>query len=426
MTFLQMLRKRFEGGDNNVPWELDNKVLAYKYVAKYGYKTPLSESFSSSELASEWAQKNLKSTFVVKAGDKHSSMGVYLLERSKNNYYIELLSLKKMKLDDIGKNIPGKKPSYWIAESYVESYVFGKSIPLDYKFYTFRGKIGLIIQIDRNTSPPKVAIFDGNFIPLIHTKDYWLDPNRWLPSGHALPFNLPKMVEMVSTLSKSLDTDFVSIDCFDTYDGPVFGEFTFAPGAPDVKMVVFSDNILHQLDNMINSKNTASFSGISTDHEEFLKMCTISSEKSITNDVEIYGRIAARMLGNDKKICSIISENDLTVDSRKLKQHIDFILKYISFLNGDTEQSFSLANRIYNGQAFFKIKEEHKPLINAAFDFYNTRKDKGAWFETRLEQIKISYYPHIAEESLFRISELASSGYAYAQNVYKNLTANKN
>lgn len=422
MTFLQMLRKRFEGKDQNVPWELDNKIEAYEHVARYGFKTPISSLFTSSLQATEWAVKNFDYNFVIKAGDRHSCIGVYLLEKHKNNEYIELLRLKKFNLDQIGEDIVGKKPSYWIAESFVTSYVFGKSIPLDYKFYTFRGKIALALQIDRNTTPPKVAFFDGNFIPLIHGKDYTIDTNRWLPCGHVLPYHLPEMVHMVSTLSSSIDTDFVSIDCFDSPDGPVFGEFTFAPGAPDAKMVTFSDEIIQQLDNLTNNNSSTALSGILFDHNEFLKMCSLSSKMPITSDIDIYGRVASRMLGCDRRIGSTITENDLTIESNRLKQHIDFVLKYIGFLNGDIEQSFTLANRIYNEHGFFKSKQEHSSLIGSAYDFYNTRKEKGPWFETRLEQIKITYYPHVAENSLNRISEIASSGYVYAQNVLRGLT----
>lgn len=421
MTFLQMLRRRFEGKDPNIPWELDNKVLAYEHVSKHDFKTPISASFESSKQATEWALKNFENKFVIKAGNFHSCMGVYLIEEYKENEYIELLKLKKISLDKIGEDI-GRNPSYWIAESFISSYIFGKSIPLDYKFYTFRGKIALILQIDRNISPPKVAFFDGNFIPLIHNKDYTIDTNRWLSCGHVLPYHLADMVNMVSTLSKSLDTDFVSIDCFDSPDGPIFGEFTFAPGAPDAKMVTFSDEIINQLDNMINFKSSTSLSGMLVDHDEFLKMCVFSSKTSLTNDLEIYGRVAARMINYDRKIGATISDKDLTLESNRLKQHIDFILKYISFINGDAEQSFTLANRIYHGSAFFKPKTKHLKLITSAYDFYNERKNKGPWFETRLEQVKLTYYPEQAINSLNKINEIASTGYKYAQSVYKGLT----
>lgn len=423
MKFLEMLRRRFEGKDTNVPWELDNKLLAYEHVSNFGFNTPQSRSFENSNIATEWAIKNLKKNFVIKAGDRHSCIGVYLLEKQESEEYIELLRLKKFNLNDIGKDIVGTQPSYWIAESFVESYIYGKSIPLDYKFYTFRGDIALIVQIDRNTTPPKVAFFDGNFIPLIHGQDYILDQNRWTPCGHVIPYNMTAMVSMASTLSKSLDTDFVSIDCFDSPEGPVFGEFTFAPGAPDAKMVTFSNNIMSQLDNLTNKVKSQALSGLSIDHNLFIQSCH-EDQKPIYSDLSIYGRIAARMLGQDKKISSYIPEHDISLNHRKLINHLDFILKYTAFINGDSEQSFTLASRIYNCNAFFNGNQKHESLIHAALTFYSDRVSQGPWFETRLEQIKFQYYPDLREESLNKIREISKTGYIYATNVMKSLEHN--
>jgi len=33
-SFLSLIRKRFEGKDNSVPWELDDKIVAYNLVRK--------------------------------------------------------------------------------------------------------------------------------------------------------------------------------------------------------------------------------------------------------------------------------------------------------------------------------------------------------------------------------------------------------
>ncbi|QKF99213.1 hypothetical protein HQK30_08345 [Aeromonas hydrophila] len=423
MKFLEMLRRRFEGKDNNVPWELDNKLLAYEHVSKLGFKTPQSRSFKSSNIATDWAIKNLENNFVIKAGDRHSCIGVYLLEKQEDEEYIELLRLKKFNLSEVGKDIVGTQPSYWIAESFVDSYIYGKSIPLDYKFYTFRGTIALVVQIDRNTTPPKVAFFDGNFIPLIHEQDYFLDKNRWTPCGHVIPYHMSAMVSMVSTLSKSVDTDFVSIDCFDSAEGPVFGEFTFAPGAPDAKMVTFSEEIVLQLDNLTEKVKSKALSGMSIDHDAFIQACHDDNNPIYIN-LSIYGRIAARMLGQDKKISSYIHERDIALNNKKLTNHVDFILKYTAFLNGDQEQSFTLANRVYNCNAFFNGNQKYEPLINSAFQFYSDRVSQGPWFETRLEQLKFQYHPSSREESLTRIKEISNTGYVYAMNVMASLENN--
>ncbi|WP_454009806.1 ATP-grasp fold amidoligase family protein [Aeromonas sp. Marseille-Q7275] len=350
MSFLKMLRSRFEGKDNNVPWELDNKLLAYEHASRLGFKTPTSVSFSSAQDAVSWANENFGKRFVVKAGDRHSCIGVYLLEKNDDGSFLELLRIKRMTAKEIGSDIVGKQPSYWIAESFVDSYVYGKDIPFDYKFYTFKGNVALIIQIDRNVTPPRAALFDGAFIPLRHGIDYHFDTTRWLPGGHVVPFFAPQLISMASILSKSLNTDFVSIDCFDSPDGPIFGEFTFAPGAPDAKMITFSHDILEKLDLFCTGEVPSLFSGVELELHTFKQECNECQEE-VCFDLSIYSHISSRMSLGDKKTAAYIDSKDIPLLSKKLREHFDFIFKYIGFLQGDGEQAYTLATRISSNSA---------------------------------------------------------------------------
>ncbi len=76
-----------------------------------------------------------------------------------------------------------KKEPRWIVEERVPSLLGAGPIPFDYKFYSFRGEVAMVLQIDRNTRPSKLAFFDGGFRPLKRGTDYNLSRRQRWKSG---------------------------------------------------------------------------------------------------------------------------------------------------------------------------------------------------------------------------------------------------
>lgn len=214
---------------------------AYEWVEGRGFSTPRRVRTRSAGEALE-AGKQFDGRFVVKQPNRHSAMGIYVLEELQTGRYFELFTLTEMGADDVRPN--GPAPDYWLTEELLASTIAGRPVPLDYKIFCFRGLITHVIQIDRNVSPPRVAVFDGAFIPLVPGKDYTTNTERWDLCQPVLPIHAGRMLHMASRLSERLQTAFVRVDCFDTPDGPVFGEFTFASGPDDVGMIRYSDRIL--------------------------------------------------------------------------------------------------------------------------------------------------------------------------------------
>ena len=124
------------------------------------------------------------------------------------------------------------------------------AIPFDYKFYSFRGQVGLIIQIDRNSGPVKIAMFDGEFRPLKRGADFLLS-SRARQGVPLIPLHAPEMLWWAQRLSLEADAPFVSIDMFDSPTGPVFGEFTYSPGGTHKRMFTFSHALLDRFDRLI-------------------------------------------------------------------------------------------------------------------------------------------------------------------------------
>ena len=172
-SFFGPMRQRFnqrnDPGFDPVPWELDDRETAYKYVEQAGYAVPrYAETSSAAEALA--AGEQFGDPFVVKQPSRHSASGVYVLEKLGEDTYLDLLRMKVLAAADI--KALGAAPEYWLAGECIPSMPSGKSVPLGYKVYAFRGQISHITQIDRNVFPPRVAFFDGAFLPLELGKDY--------------------------------------------------------------------------------------------------------------------------------------------------------------------------------------------------------------------------------------------------------------
>ena len=406
-----MLRKRFEGTDKNVPWEYDKKEIAYAHVERLGFRVARNKKTSTCAEALAWAEEQFEDYFVVKAGDRHSCIGVYLLKRIAPNQYLELLTLKRYSKETLGKDVPGRAPAYWMAESFVESYIRGRDIPLDYKFYCFGDRVALVVQIDRNCNPTKAAVFDGNFIPLRQAEDYRLDVSRWDYGNHVVPLNAPAMMKMAIDLSVNAKTPFVRIDLYDSASGPVFGEYTFADGPVDVGMLSFNDRITGLIDDYLETSTEESLSGFDVDSSKFWGECRNRPEKPLV-DSDVFQYQAAAMLNGHRK-CSTF----FRFDTDSIGKHFEFVNTLIGFRAGDMETAFSLCTKIRSGAGFFNGVDNYQGLERALLDYYDKRRDTNDWSKVRYEQVKVNFLNGSISEALEVISPVADAGYGYAVKV---------
>lgn len=216
---------------------------------------------------------------VLKYAHGWSARGVMLLEQAGDDKYFEHLKLKTSSLNAIVEQQTLVASSFknseneWIIEEFLESAQPG-SIPFDYKFYVFQKQIGLIVQIDRNTNPPKMCLFNGNFEPLYEGVDYLLDRERAQKGIHLLPQHIVQLSHWALRLAQKSDAPFVSLDLFDTLSGPAFGEFTFSPGATHRRMFRFSHSVIEHLDTLFSQA------------QEELSGKTVSYSKSLSRDIQ--------------------------------------------------------------------------------------------------------------------------------------------
>ncbi len=328
-AFLKLLRARFKSNRSSVdgdpiPWALDDKLQAYAFVRDRGWRTPAYHRCANVDDALERARQ-LGSQFVIKQPDQHSGKGVYLLapvsflyrihHRSYKRQLVGLLKACRAQL--LGKqpfvNVStlqpmvavdikpiGKEAPYWILEEFISSGIGNKSIPFDYKVYCFNGEPALVIQIDRNCSPPRVALFDGAFLPLAYGRHYALDQDRWGRGFHVLPRHPGQLLHMTRELARATGSRFVSVDTYDAPQGAVFGEFTFAPGAPDVGMITFASEVMTHLDAFTEGAPVTPLSGLDIDLTAFRNACATSSTPTVSSAKRYASFAASASAGNQR------------------------------------------------------------------------------------------------------------------------------
>lgn len=416
-TFLGLMRQRFTNKNNPidpVPWELDDKDLAYKHVIAAGYQVPRYAKTSTAAEALE-AGESFGDRFVVKQPNRHSTKGVYVLEKLGDGKYLELLSLRVVTEADLKTD--GPEPDYWLAEECLDSGIEGKPLPFDYKIYAFRGKVTHVNQIDRNVSPPRATLFDGAFIPLELGKDFSLDTKRWLPEHHVIPRHAGAMLQMAATLSLGLDTRFVKVDCYDGPDGPVFGEFTFASGGDDTGMIRYSDAILGKLDQAMNGVDVGALSGFDIDMKKF--RLSLDGRPTISAHPAVYSRMSAGAAHGDRRYATTLSSCIADAPSRSVFR---LAAQLLGILNGDGSHAFSVQNGLRQRSPMIVGDARLQEFETMALAFHDERAAGNPWHTSRSAEVRLATGDDSALEVL---RELASGGYAHAARTVARHEANR-
>ncbi len=410
--FLKLLRRRFErkneADGDPVPWHLDDKHRAYKFVNACGWRTIQYTRCPSPQEALA-AGRSYGTRFVVKQPNRHSGKGVYLLEDIGGDEFLNLMTMRVMGADAIQPN--GPAPDYWLAEECIVSTVAGRPLPFDYKVYAFRGRIALIIQIDRNVWPPRIAVFDGAFLPLERGRHYETNPERWLWEHHVIPLHGPQILAMACDLSASLDTAFVRVDCFDGPSGPVFGEFTFASGAVDTGMIRFPTEVLQALDAAVQGEKIKPLSGIQVDMNALWTEAAERKGPIFHGHPKVLSALSGRAVQGDFHYARLLSE---IVPQGRLGQHFQLAARMVGFLNGDKEQAFSIQAAIGKREGYVSGPAWRDWFQQVALDYHASKAKGNPWHTTRLAEIRLARGDRSA---LHEVRRLASDGYQHARRV---------
>lgn len=343
--FLKFVRQSFFKTEavRNKPYNhLRAKKNAFEAAVSQGFQVPNKIAFLSD--INDLRNINLPDKFVVKPGNGFSSKGVMPLERA-GDKYINQLSLDIVSLDEIierqNKLAITMDRCNFIVEEFISSTIYGRDIPFDYKFYTFGRRIGLIVQVDRNVNPPKMCLFDGAFVPLIHGVDYIFRSRQQL-GVPIIPLHAYQMIAMAQQAGGYTGAPFVSVDLYDSPSGPVFGEYTFGPGGTAREMWKYSDTLLSSLDKLFENNSCQHYQSISDlklDVDQIIEDSNILSRNGYTLpiDTTYYAKLASYAYSHGSlattKLAAYYRKLELeSFEQRSLAHHTSCLWQLVSYI----------------------------------------------------------------------------------------------
>lgn len=235
MDYLTRIRARARGEEKGVPGHLHNKSKATEFVNMIG--GPTSRVLRRFAKPEDIDLMGLSDDFVLKPVFSSSSFGVMVLEKSAGGGYHDHLRHRDLTVEEIRAEQAElvqrhpKATHEWIVEEKVHD-ASGATVPDDFKFFTFQGRVGLVHRTIRNQPRNQHAYFDGDFQPLDEQEGQliWTHPDLVERVQTDPPENYREMLNLVQRISVAVPSPFVRVDMYNTPNGPIFGEFTLVPG----------------------------------------------------------------------------------------------------------------------------------------------------------------------------------------------------
>lgn len=238
---------------------LGGKVGAHAAATELGLRAPRRHAVIDD--IADLAPDMLGERCVLKPAEGWASRGVMLLERLGEGRWFDHLAARARTFPEILAAQRKVKASFdagrwpYVVEEMIGSTLAGRPIPFDYKFYCFRERIGMIVQIDRNAYPPRLALLRPDWSPLLAGQDYAFARTSVQQGQGVVPLHAAEMAQWAAICSLRTDSPFVSVDLYDSPDGPVFGEFTFSPGGTHRAMWSYAPRTLARLDRLFQRRS---------------------------------------------------------------------------------------------------------------------------------------------------------------------------
>lgn len=230
-SWQELMQVRIEGRENYVPWFLHDKIGCFEWCNSLDLPVPnIVSQFDNPEeikLDTSWSK------FVLKPTKFSSTRGVMVLEAERDGYY-DFMSNRSFSLEQIvshQQDLAARfsvKGNRWIVEERVED-KNDSDIPLDFKAYAFRGRVELLLVIDRSSKPTSVAWFDSDLEP-IGSRDIRLNPKYVQRLDQIDAKEYSALFQLAADVSRLVNSPFARIDLYNSIRGPLVGEVTLTPG----------------------------------------------------------------------------------------------------------------------------------------------------------------------------------------------------
>ena len=403
--FYQLESKRICGHSNSVNWELDDKIKAYKFVDKYDIKHPkLLAKLPDIKSLKEYLENNKLEKFVLKISNQHSAAGVFLLRKISEDLYFDDLTSKAYTINEIvdKENKLDTQAEYVLRDTYffieesVTNFVDEFKIPFDYKIFCFNGVPKLILQMNRNVDPVNISFFDGNFIPLVEGRDWFLNHEKASTGIPIIPPSAFQMLYLTKMIALDANKKHVRIDWFDNGEYPVFGEFTFASGGSHSGLFSYSDEILANIDKSIENENYDDYDskGYNINTRELIKH---ANTKLNYNNREYMELLTKSTFGKRNAIRNMIlfikKQTNMEKDPHKAKlyQHLKICWEEVLLLYDETTTENIIRHINYKNGFITKKTKNYEYRLNRAKNALWRNAQFNTWFKLRFSQFILEF-----------------------------------
>lgn len=237
MKYLDLMKKRIDGIEENVPWKLGYK----NYVRGFGdvigiqtpkiYQTALIENIKIDEIPAD---------FVLKPSFASASIGVRLFRRNDSLFY-DIVRGTTHTWSEIVESFIEVCKLYPKASEYnciIEELLYdheGNTPPEDIRFYCFQGEIGLIHMDEHlKQGKPNSSFFHGDFESFPDLFERFKIAEKAAHLENIIEASLPKgwkeLLTVAKRVSVAIPSPFARVDLYDTPKGIYLGEITLTPG----------------------------------------------------------------------------------------------------------------------------------------------------------------------------------------------------
>lgn len=242
----QIYNSSFE--EDYVKWYLSDKYNAKDFAQKNGFDIPktyqLCENIKDIKIPVSKSKSKSNNNYVIKPRDLCNSHGVYIMKDGVNLMTNRKIGIKEIRKELVKCRAQVSKKFYLANNMYKDKRIYSSgyiveelllnkdgSLPCDYKFYVFNGKVKFIVKtFNRN-----VENEDQTFNSTWYTRSWIPIPFKMIKNGykftyHNKPNSLDKAIKLVEDVSRKMGRH-CRIDVYIIEDKVYLGEFTFYGGA---------------------------------------------------------------------------------------------------------------------------------------------------------------------------------------------------
>jgi len=248
-TALMDHRKKYDRSPKMVDYE--DKIKSKEIAKSYG--CPVPETYFVTDNANKIPFDKLPARYVLKPTHYASALGVFLMNNGVNTFTgkrtspAEMIRVSQKYLSmhiapHLNEWATSKIPRRIIVEEYLPDMNGNYTIPMDYKCFTFHGKVCMVrVDYDRLLPTQSNDYYNRDFelITFDNIKSKYKRRNYRGPK----PMHWDTMIDFAERIGKDYG-DFIRVDMYITPTGPVFGENTTYPGSGRLsKDMVSTDKI---------------------------------------------------------------------------------------------------------------------------------------------------------------------------------------